>query len=58
MSTIDMDVCKGCGTNFVYGEPGSARISIKRYDAETNSYFYEHDVVCPKCVSKIVGEEE
>lgn len=58
MSTIDMDICKGCGTNFVYGETGSARLSIKHYDPEDNSYFYEHAVLCPECVSKITGEEE
>lgn len=57
MDTIEMDICKGCGVNFVYGE-GSARISILRYDTDTNSYFYEHDVVCPDCVSKIIKEEE
>lgn len=57
MSEIEMDVCKGCGTNFVYGESGSARISIKCYDPEDKLYFYEHDMLCPKCVNKITGEE-
>lgn len=55
---MEMDVCKACGVSFFYGDEGSARIAIKRVDETDGSYFYEHELICPECVNKLLGDEE
>lgn len=57
MGILEMDVCKGCGTSFVAGSLGTARLSIKKQDEESGSYFYDHCDICVDCVKKIIEED-